>query len=506
MSAARGRRHPIMKFPIVIRLSHSSIWTLGFVFIFTSFAASALIGLLLTITTRTPMAFDEAFRFAISNSWNPGDLLQRPNESTWFYAVAAADAVLGVLLPTFLLGAFVFKLLQHDPLVWRTTFSVEKDINGFPILRFRFYNGTRSPIVRVRVEVYARVRITGNPGTLRNYRLMVSLRDGSEAPSEFWAFGRPGVPYVVSAPLGGPMTVDQMTQSKLIFLDAYGDPTDRELVSFLLIADGTILDTGHSFVSTNEFSASKDILFGHYQEIGADYKRNPRRWTGWENFDGSSDMYVFGYASLTSRASMSSTLGHDVNPSHIVPAQLSGWRREWNVGSDNESHPEREILNDDGSIFRGVVAVMGVEQGRPEDRCNGAAFVVNTEDLAKLDRRERNYRRVDVTQAISFKGMPHGCVVFTYVPLTKAVERLDRARQDRRPVAVRAQYVEQIEEGFAQLGAGELDDYRRTTPRVIYDVRPLTFRYNDLEVPDADDSTHQVRSDGLSTPAPRSAD
>jgi len=29
---------------------------------------------------------------------------------------------------------------------------------------------------------------------------------------------------------------------------------------------------------------------------------------------------------------------------------------------------------------------------------------VTTEDLAKLDVRERNYRRVDVTQAITFKG------------------------------------------------------------------------------------------------------
>jgi len=85
-----------------------------------------------------------------------------------------------------------------------------------------------------------------------------------------------------------------------IYIPAYGEPTRRENVKFLILVSGVILDTGSSFISTHEYSTVADLLFGHYQEIGADYEKDPRTWSGWSNFDGGSEMYVFGYASLTS--------------------------------------------------------------------------------------------------------------------------------------------------------------------------------------------------------------
>jgi cation transport regulator ChaC len=488
--SAPYRRHPSVRFRLVLWLSRLSLRTVVLIFIVVSFALSAAIAGLLTATSSPRIGFDASLRSAISNAWNPGDLLDRPDQSFWFYTVAWLDALVGVLLPTLLLGAFVSKMLQHDPLVWRRTVSVERDINGLPVLRFRFYNGTRSPIVRTRVEVYARVRITGNPGTLYNYRLDVQLRDRSSAPNEFWPFGRPGVPYLVSVPLGGPMTVDAMESSDKIFIPAYGEPTERALVSFFVIADGVMLDTSRSFVSTHEYRAGRDFLFGHYQEISADYTTKPRRWAGWDNFDGSSDMFVFAYASLTSLESARGTLGRPVDPATAMPATLSGWRREWNVASDQDSHPERTIQDADGSRFDGAVAVMGIVRGDSSDHCNGIVLPVTTEDLAKLDRRERNYRRVDVTQAISFDGKPSGCVIFTYVPLAAATERMETAKASGRSIVIRRDYVEQIEDGFKRIG--EMDIYHKTTPSHPFPVRDLHFAYRAGEVSDVDDAAALV--------------
>jgi len=66
----------------------------------------------------------------------------------------------------------------------------------------------------------------------------VILRNGQKAENEFWAFGRRGVPYLVSVPLEGPLSVDQLRTSDKIYIPAYGEPTRRENVKFLILVSG----------------------------------------------------------------------------------------------------------------------------------------------------------------------------------------------------------------------------------------------------------------------------
>src|ERR1051326_2105473 len=150
--------HPIMKYPLVSRLSKASLSSIVLMFIAATLALVVGVAALVTVTSRPHQGFGSAFRYSLANVWNPGDLLEKSDQNILFYLAATLDALGGVLLPTFLLGAFVFKLFQYDPLVWRRTVSVE-NLDGRPILRFRFYNATRSSIVRVEVVVYARVRL-----------------------------------------------------------------------------------------------------------------------------------------------------------------------------------------------------------------------------------------------------------------------------------------------------------------------------------------------------------
>jgi cation transport regulator ChaC len=184
----------------------------------------------------------------------------------------------------------------------------------------------------------------------------------------------------------------------------------------------------------------------------------------------SAPVLVFGYASLVSPASVSTTLGHEIDPGGFSVARLLGWRRAWNVGSDRTSHPERTLVRSDGTAFAGVTAVLGLVPA-DDSGCDGAVFAVTPDDLALLDVRERNYDRVDVTAAVGWPGKPAGCVVFTYVPRESAIERLRAAQSRGRPVRVRAGYLQLVETAFTAIG--RLEVYRGSTSAPPFPVEEL---------------------------------
>jgi hypothetical protein len=201
--------------------------------------------------------------------------------------------------------------------------------------------------------------------------------------------------------------------------------------------------------------------------------------------------FVFGYGSLVSPASAAATLGHDLDG--YAPARLAGLHRVWNVGSDGSSHPERAFLRTDGTIFPGVTVVLGLapcDGGRDGcdgcDGCDGVVFGVSPADLDRLDRRERNYHRADVTGRVTWPGRPAPHLVWAYLPRAEATARLRSGRDLR----VRAEYVALVEAAFTAIGG--LDGYRRGTPPPPAPVESLRA------VPSA---SADPRSAG-STPAP----
>jgi len=147
-------------------------------------------------------------------------------------------------------------------------------------------------------------------------------------------------------------------------------------------------------------------------------------------------LFVFGYGSLVSPESLAATLGRRLD---LEAAELRGWQRAWNVGSDKESHPERTFRLADGTEYEGLTVVLGLEPG---ERCAGSVFAVTDADLALLDVRERNYDRVDVTDQITWARRPENCTIYTYTPKTTAIERLVAALASRRRINVRKGYVD----------------------------------------------------------------
>ena len=185
----------------------------------------------------------------------------------------------------------------------------------------------------------------------------------------------------------------------------------------------------------------------------------------------SGGLWVFGYGSLVSPASMARTLDRPVEiDDGWQIARLVGFGRRWNKGSlrlrGTWHHAGRRV--DDGiPISLGVVEADG-------ESCNGVAVRLRADEIASLDWRERDYVRTDVTDRITgAAGTIEGTVV-TYVPREAAVARYEDARDTGRG-AVRRDYWDLVHAAFAELGPDHLDQLTATTPAPDVPIADITI-------------------------------
>jgi len=155
--------------------------------------------------------------------------------------------------------------------------------------------------------------------------------------------------------------------------------------------------------------------------------------------------HVFGYGSLAGEL-----LGGG------SPAWLHGYRRTWGVAADNvQAIPgyKQYRLRSDGSTPPVFVAFLDLAVD-PGCAVNGVVAHVDESRLAELDRRERNYDRVDVTASVDcpVKGR-----IWTYVGSPEGRARLaEGVRGDR--IAVSREYAERVHAAFRAIGD---EDYER---------------------------------------------
>jgi hypothetical protein len=165
---------------------------------------------------------------------------------------------------------------------------------------------------------------------------------------------------------------------------------------------------------------------------------------------------VFGYGSLVSRESIAETLGHQAPPP--IPARLAGWRRRWSIYRVNSAH-EKVFERADGEPFEHIVG-LNIERSpdaRESEWPNGALVELSEGELARLDRREVRYDRVEVTE-----GVVADAAEFDRVYAFTAKEG---HFTDETPAAsiIIASYVEACEAAFNELGPGEWRTFLATT-------------------------------------------
>ena len=156
--------------------------------------------------------------------------------------------------------------------------------------------------------------------------------------------------------------------------------------------------------------------------------------------------WVFGYGSLV-------PAGVTALPAGAVPCRLRGWRREWGVAMDNarDLPGYKHYLTPDGERPDVMVAFLDIA---PEDgaEVNGAAIPVDEAELPGLDRRERNYRRVKIGQALD-RRLPGDGPVWAYIGRDASRARAALGRREGRLVVARG-YYDRVARGFDVLGEG----------------------------------------------------
>lgn len=169
--------------------------------------------------------------------------------------------------------------------------------------------------------------------------------------------------------------------------------------------------------------------------------------------------HVFGYASLVAAPT-------------VARAVLRGHRRVWGVAMDNAvAVPGYKVYAlPDGTRPPLAVAFLDLQEADGA-AVDGALLAVDADGLAALDRRERQYARLDVTALVD--PAPGG-PVWAYVGRAPGRARVAAGRTGTAPVAIQRSYVELVEAAFAALGDDALARYRASTEPPPFPVLDLT--------------------------------
>jgi cation transport regulator ChaC len=184
---------------------------------------------------------------------------------------------------------------------------------------------------------------------------------------------------------------------------------------------------------------------------------------------GANDLHhVFGYGSLLEL--------HRVSPDAGPPVvcELGGYRRTWNVAMDNrQTLPGYKHYVDRETGARGSWFVTFLNIVPDADATvNGVMFDVDDAALERLDQRERNYDRVDLSGALAeaVDGP-----VWTYVGSAAAARRFRIGCLTDRAVISR-DYYDSVRKDFARLGSDALARYADLTdpvPCPMLDLRRI---------------------------------
>lgn len=169
--------------------------------------------------------------------------------------------------------------------------------------------------------------------------------------------------------------------------------------------------------------------------------------------------YVFGYGSLVAPAR--TALDRTVRDEGFV-ADVHGVIRVWGVAMDNRDDlPGYKYYTDPGGR-RPSVYVAFLDLRPAPDGCsasvNGLCLPIDEAGLDLVDRRERNYDRIDVTDRLTTDV--GGARVWAYSGSAAGRARLAHGRANGTAVVQRA-YLDAVRAAFAALGDDEL---RRCEP------------------------------------------
>jgi cation transport regulator ChaC len=168
--------------------------------------------------------------------------------------------------------------------------------------------------------------------------------------------------------------------------------------------------------------------------------------------------FIFAYGSLVNKKDLQSYLGR--SPSEIQ-CNLRDYRRCWNIAMDNQIDLpgyKYYVYKDTGERPKSFITFLNIRPCEGE-RITGILFQIFDEELRRLDKRERNYRRIDVTNSID---IPVKGKVWTYIGLDEAEKRYQQGFEQGNAI-ISQDYYKEIVNAYKELGEEAKSNYDNTT-------------------------------------------
>jgi hypothetical protein len=170
---------------------------------------------------------------------------------------------------------------------------------------------------------------------------------------------------------------------------------------------------------------------------------------------------IFGYGSLTGIQRLERFTGRALPAGSWGLAGLRGYRRVWNTAMDNalDLPGYKFYLTKEGHRPPYFITFLNIEKD-PACAVNGVLFEAGNDEVARFDRRERNYQRIEVTDRVTPRQT--GARVWTYIATAAARARYQEGVK-RGLARVNARYFALVREAFATHGAEALQAFDGST-------------------------------------------
>ncbi len=166
--------------------------------------------------------------------------------------------------------------------------------------------------------------------------------------------------------------------------------------------------------------------------------------------------YIFGYGSLLNPSSAARTMQRQLHESELRLVMLDGYRRTWGYVTDTHF-----VGDPDGTTTPTVFLDVAEDAATG---CNGLLLALSADELDRMDRRERGYRRVEVTGNLreSIDGR-----AWIYMA-DQGFQPADRPGQQ---LIIATRYVGIVEEALQLWGAQARSVYEDSTDPVAFPLR-----------------------------------
>ena len=175
-------------------------------------------------------------------------------------------------------------------------------------------------------------------------------------------------------------------------------------------------------------------------------------------------IYIFGYGSLVNSEKLKAFLGVKELHKKTQFTYIRGYSRSWDVAMDNSINlPNYKfyISKDNQERENIFVSFLNIQKS-PQKSVYGILFPIEKESLPLMDKRERNYNRVNITGSISnLDSLDKEDIVYTYIGKKDANERYRKGKKENR-VFVSKDYYDDILSSFKKFNGSFYDEYLKS--------------------------------------------